>query len=143
MATATADDVLVAWKTLWGTFGLSTLITGGIHHERPGQAADIPYAVVKVKGGPRDEQTEGCYNQPFEVAVDVYSINDETARRTIATALVQFDWTYALSVTNAVGLIWCKPMPESLTVDPDQHRGKDVAVTRMVWEVLLAQVGAP
>lgn len=138
MATATADDVLAGWQVLWGTLGLPALVPGGLAHERPAADAPVPFALIKIAGGDRVELTGAGYWQPFTVTVEVRSAEGVSDRQPIAAALYGFDWTHDLVVANAQ-TIWVKPGVEAAEFDPATYQARDVALTRMAWEVMLGQ----
>lgn len=66
-------EIAKAVKTRWTAKGLSTTITGGIHHSRPAEATEMPYCIFTEVSASAITETVCGRSIRFEAQFDIYN----------------------------------------------------------------------
>lgn len=132
------EDILDGVSATWQTSDMPNLVPGSLTYGRAPTGTNMPYGVVKLTEGAREEFSGGHYLQHFEVEIAIYSnlvpSNTDVIRRQLAQT---FDFTPNMAVPNSDSLIHCKPLPGGLKLHEQQKDANDVLVASGKWDVLI------
>lgn len=133
------EDVLQGFRSLWEGSSAAGIISGGLHHARADNNAELPYAVIVVTEGEREEWSGLTYLAKFIVTIRVWDMAKAGATGQYSSQLATiFDRTTRLVVPNAASVIHCRHMPGTLDVTPEPRNAEDVLKVERRWEVMVA-----
>lgn len=131
------DDVKAGISDAWNTSDLPNLVTGGIYHGRAQTDATMPYAVLTIEEGDREEFSGTTYLQKFKAVLSIWSnaapANAGEFRRQLAMMMDR----RTLTVPNADNVTHVKPLAGKLDLDKQQRDANDVLVAGGAWEILI------
>ena len=91
-------DIVKALKTRWTAEGLSTYITGGIHHSRVPERVQMPYCVFHELGSPVITKTRTLIISELQIQFEVF---DKTGNAETCADLAQRVRDAFLNAENA------------------------------------------